>query len=67
MTPFEIIVLVLVYIFCITFSIVLFMEAECDKFERAILLLVILLFAPLFTMATLGGCLAAVLHNYAHE
>lgn len=67
MTPFEIIILALVYIFCLTFSIVLFMEAEFDKFERVILFLVILLFAPLFTMATLGGCLAAIIHNYAHE
>lgn len=67
MTPFEIIILVLIYIFCVTFSIVLFMEAECDKFERAILLLVLLVFSPIFTMATLGGCLAAIIHKYAHE
>lgn len=67
MTPFEIIVLALIYIFCLTFSIVLFMEEECNKIERAILFLVILVLSPLLTTVILGVYLAAILHNYAHE
>ena len=67
MTPFEIIILVLVYIFCFTFSTVFFMEEECNKVERVILFLVILVLSPLLTTVILGVYLATILYNYHHE
>ena len=67
MIVFEIIILLLIYIFCFTFSTVFFMEEECSKFERVILFLVILALSPLLTMVILGVYLATILYNYHHE
>ena len=67
MTPFEIIILALVYIFCVTFSIVFLMEEKCNKVERIILVLVILALAPLLTTVILGVYIATILYNYHHE
>ena len=67
MTLFEIIILALVYIFCFTFSITMFMEEECSKVERVILFLVTLALSPLLTMVILGVYLATILYNYHHE
>ena len=67
MIVFEIIILLLIYIFCFTFSTVFFMEEECSKVERVILFLVILVLSPLLTMVILGVYLATILYNYHHE
>ena len=67
MIPFEIIILLLLYIFCCAFSTAILMEAECSKVERVILFLAILLFSPLLTMVILGIYLATILYNYHHE
>ena len=67
MIVFEIIILLLIYIFCFTFSIAFFMEEECSKVERIILFLVILVLSPLLTTVILGVYLATILYNYHHE
>ena len=67
MTLFNIIILILLYIFCVTFSIVFLMEEKCNKVERIILVLVILALAPLLTTVILGVYIATILYNYHHE
>ena len=67
MIVFEIIILLLIYIFCFTFSITMLMEEECNKVERIIQFLVILVLSPLLTMVILGVYLATILYNYHHE
>lgn len=58
MTLFEIIILGVIYSFCLSFSIEVLMETACNKIERVLLFLFILLCAPLITVATIGAVIA---------
>ena len=67
MIPFEIIILLLLYIFCCAFSTAILMEADCSTIERVILFLLMLVIAPIFAVATLGVYIATILHSYVHK
>ena len=63
MTLFEIIILGLIYIFCVAFSGEVFLEIKCNIFERFLLFLLILIIAPLFTISMIGGFIADMINK----
>lgn len=63
MTIFEIIILGIIYLFCLSFSIEMLMETKCVKFERVVLFLLILMAAPLFTVFVIGAFTANIINN----
>lgn len=58
MTIFEIIILGIIYLFCLSFSIESLMGTECDKIEGILLFLFVLLCAPLITVVIIGAFIA---------
>lgn len=58
MTIFEIIILGIIYCFCLSFSIEALTETECDKIEGILLFLFVLLCAPLITVVIIGAFIA---------
>ena len=67
MTLFETIILVLMYTFCFTFSIVILTEAVYDKFDRVIFFLLMLVLSPLFAMIVLGVYVASIITDYIYK
>ena len=54
MTLFEIIILSIIYVFCLSFSVEMLMETECGEFERFLMFLLMLIIAPIVTIITIG-------------
>jgi ABC-type multidrug transport system permease subunit len=67
MTPFEIIILSAIYVFCLSFSVEMLMETECGKFERFLLLLLILITAPILTTIAIGMFIADIINKAMEE
>ena len=64
MTPFEIIILGIIYTFCIAFSTETLMEeVDCGMFERFLLFILILLASPLFTISVIGMWFADIINK----
>ena len=63
MTIFEIIILGIIYLFCLSFSVEMLMEAECGKLERILLFVLILIAAPLFTIFVIGAFIADIINK----
>lgn len=63
MTPFEIIILGIIYIFCVSFSTEILMETECGTFERFFLFIFILIASPLFAISIIGIGIADIINK----
>lgn len=63
MTLFELIILGLIYVFCVAFSGEMFSEIKCNIFERFLLYLLILIIAPLFTISVIGAFIADIINK----
>lgn len=63
MTLFEIIILFLIYTFCLAFSCEILFKTKCSKFERFLLFLLILVNAPVLTTAIIGMFVADIINK----
>ena len=63
MTPFEIIIFGIIYTFCIAFSVEMLSEIKCNMFKRFLLLLLILIGAPVFTISMIGAFIADIINK----
>ena len=67
MTPFEIIILSIIYVFCLSFSVEMLMETECGKFERFLMFLLMLIIAPIATTIAIGMFIADIINKAMEE
>ena len=67
MTPFEIIILSIIYIFCLSFSVEMLMETECGKFERFLLFLLMLIISPIVVTIIIGAFIADIINKAMEE
>lgn len=67
MTPFEIIILGIIYVFCLSFSVEMLMETEYGKFERFLMFLLMLIIAPIATTIAIGMFVADIINKAMEE
>ncbi len=67
MTIFEIIIISIIYVFCLSFSVEVLMETECGKFERFLMFLLMLIISPIVTTIAIGIFIADIINKAMEE